>query len=139
VDKTLKDFFKEDQELFLEHGIEIVPTLREGETLSSYFFDVGLDFFDCGQGYYADEASLICYTQEGCFFRVNLKADIESSKQDRGERLYWVEKISSVQCIEIPKPEPIEKKEYTFSAILSEKEKAMVDTYLENLKKKAGR
>jgi hypothetical protein len=136
MSETFKDLSKEDQELFLDHKIEIIPTLLEGETLDSYSRNTGCDFFDCGQGFYTEKATLICYTQDEKFYRVHLSADIGSSKQDRGDRLYWVEDIKEVLYNEIPKPLPIEKKEYTFSAILSKKEKAMVDMYLENLKKK---
>lgn len=63
------------------------------------------DLFDCGQGYYSDEAELILKIG-GKFYLVNVTAKINSSKQEYGDRLYWSEGIESLSYKEIEKPQP---------------------------------
>jgi len=67
---------------------------NEGDIVA-HFKDYGNDFFDCGQGYSQEEAEV--YTKIGNeYFAVNILADIESAKQDVGDRLYWVSDITHV-------------------------------------------
>ena len=93
--------------------IEDSRYLCEESDIVPYFKDCGIDFFDCGQGYSQDEASVIVAIHE-TFYKVIMKASIMSAKQDRGDRLYWVEDITSVTYEEILKPEPKSEEIYTF-------------------------
>lgn len=54
------------------------------------------DYFSCGQGFYEDEVFTFCFVNNS-FFKVKLSAEIISSKQDVGDRLYWVESLKDVQ------------------------------------------
>lgn len=65
------------------------------------------DLFDCGQGYYQEEATLLLKIGDK-FYRATAYADIGSAKQDIGDRLYWIEGIKKVEFEEIPKPMPKE-------------------------------
>lgn len=64
------------------------------------------DFFECGQGYSTDHVQKLVKIGKD-FYNVNIHAEISSAKQDRGDRLYWVEKISNVTYQQIPKPLPL--------------------------------
>jgi len=64
------------------------------------------------------------------FYEVKIIADIQSSKQDRGDRLYWVESIGSVTYKEIDKPLPKEKEIYTYSFELNKDEKNYLEDWL---------
>ena len=77
--------------------------LCEESDIVPYFKDCGIDFFDCGQGYSQDEATVIIAIHD-TYYEVTMKASIMSSKQDRGDRLYWVEDITDVTYTEILKP-----------------------------------
>jgi len=70
---------------YLENESEIV----------AYFKDSGNEFFECGQGYYQDEAEVIAKIGND-YFIVELYAEVVSSKQDVGDRLYWVDEIYKV-------------------------------------------
>lgn len=72
--------------------------------IKDYFKGNGYEWLDCGQGYYQDEADLIVKIDEK-FYDVHISAEIGSSKQDRGDRSYYVERITDVAYKEIPKPE----------------------------------
>lgn len=65
------------------------------EEAREHFEGDGAELFDCGQGYYQDEATANVYI-ENSLYEVKLKADIDSAKQDRGDRLYWVDKVTSI-------------------------------------------
>lgn len=82
--------------------IEDSRFLCEESDIVPYFED-NYDIFDCGQGYYQDEAEAIVYIDE-TFYQVNIKASITSAKQDRGDRLYWVDELDSVVYTKIDTP-----------------------------------
>ncbi len=75
--------------------IEDPRWLSSEDTIESYFKDVGREHLDCGQGYYEDEATVMCKIGDD-YYEVSITAEIGSAKQDWGDRLYWVEKIESV-------------------------------------------
>lgn len=87
--------------------------LCEESDIIPYFKDCGIDFFDCGQGYSQDEATVIIAIHNK-YYEVTMKASITSSKQDRGDRLYWVEDISDITYIEILKPKPKSEEIFVF-------------------------
>lgn len=83
--------------------------LRHPSEIEGYFKDDGHDYFDCGQGYYQDYASLIAHI-DNKFYIVTLEAEIGSERMDRGDRMHFVEEITSVDYQEIDKP--VRKNEY---------------------------
>lgn len=78
--------------------------LQDVSDIEDYFKDNGYDYFDCGQGYYQDDADVIVHIANK-FYLVTMEAEISSQKQDRGDRLYFVEDIVRVEYREIDKPE----------------------------------
>ena len=83
--------------------IEDAENLSEVDDIE-YYFSECYDDFDCGQGYYEDNITHIAYI-DSKYYMVIITANIASAKQDRGDRLYWVEDISHVTFTEIDKPE----------------------------------
>ena len=74
--------------------------LKSAADIRPFFEDDYLDYFDCGQGYSQDEAT--AYVKIGTkHFEVTLRAEVVSQKQDRGDRLYWVESLESVEYCEV--------------------------------------
>jgi len=105
--------------------------LKDETQIEDFFRDVAYDYLDCGQGYYEDEATLLAMVGEK-FYEVKITAEIGSSKQDRGDRLYFVEDIESVTWKEVDKPLPKDKSEYTYTLLLDAEQKVAMDKYLES-------
>ena len=80
--------------------------------LKEYYSDECYDYFDCGQGYYQDKISTYACIDDR-FFKTVLIAEIDSSKQDHGDRLYWVDGLDKVTVTEIEKPLAKERKIFT--------------------------
>lgn len=76
--------------------IEDTKYLTEAEDIEPYFKDVGYDMFDCGQGYFEDFKDVTVKIGSE-LYSVEIKAEILSSKQDKGDRLYFVESIESIR------------------------------------------
>ena len=74
---------------------EDFQSFQNMKNAQEYYEDNGYDFFECGQGEYQNEAVEFCFVQDA-FFKVDIVAEVLSSKQDVGDRLYWVESIESV-------------------------------------------
>ena len=74
--------------------------LNDENKIVHWFKDCGHEYFECGQGYYQEDVE-ICVKIGAEYFKVQIYAEIESSKQDRGDRLYWVEKITEVKYSKI--------------------------------------
>jgi len=90
------------------------------------------DMFECGQGFAQDtEVRIVKIGKE--FYEVTITAEIGSAKQDRGERLYWVESIESVLYKKIEKPlkKKVLTKTYTVS-VNNDKMKLIEDFFKEN-------
>lgn len=100
VDTPTEQYLIDDWGLF-----ESKEWLKHPEQIEEYFKDVGYEYFECGQGFYQDEAEV--YVKIGDkFYNVYITAEIGSAKQDRGDRLYWVENIESVTYDETVKMDP---------------------------------
>ena len=109
-----KDINMLDPKLKEQYNIfEDKKYLKSENDIIPVFSDIGPDYLDCGQGYYTDTTDIIAYVA-GKFYKVTIYAEIMSAKQDRGERLYWVDDIKSVIYAEIPKPEPKSEELFTF-------------------------
>lgn len=95
-----------EQYLIDQYGvIEDENYLKCEDDIKYYVRDMTDELFECGQGYYNDEAEVIMKIGDK-FYHVTVYAEIMSSKQDRGDRLYWVDSIGGVSYREIDKPEP---------------------------------
>jgi len=76
------------------------PYVTSVEDIQDFFNDDAPDYFECGQGYYQDEANVVVKIDDK-FYNVHMIAEIGSEKQDRGDRLYFVESVESVQITEM--------------------------------------
>src|SRR5690625_5962062 len=85
--------------------IEDKRWLKDVSDIEDYFEDIARDYMACGQGYYQDEVDFICNIGDK-FYIVDVCAEIGSAKQDVGDRLYWVDSITSVSYREIEKQKP---------------------------------
>jgi hypothetical protein len=106
--------------------------LKHVDQIEKYFSD-STEYFGCGQGYYEDEVDRIVFI-DNKFYKVTLFAEIGSSKQDRGDRLYWAERIEKVEYEEIEKPKEEIPKQYNFILILTLKQKEALDNFIKELK-----
>lgn len=128
---------KPEEYLIKDYGMIYDATfLKTKDDIREYFEDMGYDLLDCGQGYYENEAGVKVMTQDGKYYDVLIKAEIESAKQDRGDRLYWVGSIKDVFYIEIDKPKEKEKELYTFAWVMTKGQRDIVNDFVKNLLKK---
>ena len=73
----------------------IYKKFKNKEDASDHYKEKAYDELDCGQGYYQDQVSYHCFI-DGEFKEIEIHAEIGSQKQDRGDRLYWVDGIEKV-------------------------------------------
>lgn len=106
VETETEEYLKKDYNVYESHY------LKSPLQIEDHFKEDSHDFFDCGQGYYQDEAEVLVKIGNK-FYNVKLYAEIGSEKQDRGDRLYWVEKIRSVKYSEVDKPLPKSREDRT--------------------------
>ena len=104
---------------YLTHESQIDETFR----------DIGCDYLECGQGFYQDEAEVIAKIGKK-FYKVNIYAEICSAKQDMSDRLYWVERIKSIEYEEIEKPKFKDKVYYSYNIKMSKEDKELLNKYL---------
>lgn len=78
------------------------------ESIGKFVKEYACELFDCGQGYYEESADELMY-YNGQLYNAHVVAEIMSAKQDRGDRLYWVEGIKSIEVEAIEMLEPKEK------------------------------
>jgi len=123
-DKIIEDYLIKDYEVIQDFNY-----LKCEDQIKSYFEDVGTEFFECGQGYYQDLVNKIIKIGK-TFYDVTIEAEINSAKQDRGDRLYWVENISNVKWKEIEKPKPKEKITFSYKFTINEDRKRLLDSWL---------
>jgi len=97
--------------------------------IEEYFKDTGRNYLECGQGYYEDEANLLVKIGSK-FFSVDIIGEVGSSKQDRGDRLYWIENIESVSYKEIDKPIKKPEEWVNFNIKISTDNKNLLEKYL---------
>jgi len=123
---VLEDYLKEQYSVIMDAN-----WLKDVSQIEEYFSEDYHELFECGQGYYQDEAEKIVFI-DNKFYCVKMKAEIYSAKQDRGDRLYWVENLESVTYSEIPKPEEKMKITctYNFSVDLLEEEQEALEGML---------
>ena len=94
------------------------------KSIGDYIKDDAYGLFDCGQGYYQEEAKVLTY-YKGKVYSVLLIADIGSQRMDRGDRLYFVDDIESVTVQEIDTPK--EPAKYNYDVEFNEITQAQFD------------
>ena len=131
--KISEEDSKIEQYLIDEYDvIQNVEYLKCEEQIEEFFMGYqGECCFDCGQGFYQEFAHKIIKIGKK-FYEVTIKAEIYSSKQDRGDRLYWVEGIESVDWHEILKPMPKSKMIVRYEFELSEDRIEELDKFLKS-------
>ena len=77
-----------------------VKRLTEDEIVD-YYKDMGKEYFDCGEGYHEDTSTIYIELDSGKIYEVNMEAECEGNKTDYGERIYFVDKITSVTFKEV--------------------------------------
>ena len=77
-----------------------VKRLTEDEIVD-YYKDCGREYFDCGEGYYQSDATIYIELDSGKIYEVNMEANCEGNKTDYGDRIYFVEEITSVTFKEV--------------------------------------
>jgi len=123
----MEKYLKDEYDVF-----EDEKYLTKEEEIKEYFEDCGSDFMECGQGYAQDEADVICKIGNK-FYKVEIKAELGSSKQEYGDRLYWIDEITSVEYEEIPKPQPKEKFVCKYSLVLTKEQQYTLEEYMKKL------
>jgi len=104
--------------LYTEYGYKQLEHQLSGEgEIVEYFMDMGADFLDCGVGTWT-ESKMIRIFLDGKSYAVTIKGEISSQKQDRGDRLYYVEDIKSVTYVEIATPAPMDRKNYSLDDLV---------------------
>ena len=66
-----------------------------------YYKDMGKEYFDCGEGYYEDATTIYVELDSGKIYEVNMEANCEGNKTDWGDRIYFVDEITSVTFKEV--------------------------------------
>ena len=66
-----------------------------------YYKDCGREYFDCGEGYYEDATTIYVELDSGKIYEVNMEANCEGNKTDWGDRIYFVDEITSVTFKEV--------------------------------------
>ena len=100
---------------------QVVPEFFK-EQMTDKWEDEISDFFvddvdgemseDCGEGYSCGDAANRLFTLDGELFQANFSVEVTSQKQDRGDRMYWVDDVSLVNIT---------------SKVLSPEEKGLVE------------
>lgn len=82
--------------------IELIkkPRLQE-ENIEAYFKDMGNEYFDCGEGYYQEDATIYVQLDSGKIYEVYMEATCEGNKTDWGDRIYFVDEITKVEFKEV--------------------------------------
>ena len=123
----MEDYLIKDYDVYEDENY-----LTEEKQIESFFKDNGYDFFDCGQGYYQEEAKIICKIGNK-FYEVSMNAEIGSEKQDRGDRLYYVDYINNVTYKEIEKPQPKHREQKTYVLNLTSQEQNKIESIFKDL------
>lgn len=122
-----------EQYLIDEYNVISDPKWLKSEEQIQEFFNEYVGLFDCGQGYYEDEKTVIAKIGLR-FFEVHIKAEIGSAKQDVGDRLYWIEDIERITWKEIPKPKIKAKVEKRYSFEFFDNQEQLLNSFLNDNK-----
>lgn len=89
-------------------NIEKINRITEDDIIG-YFKDMGREWFDCGEGYYQEEATLYAQLDSGNIYEIIMEAICEGNKTDYGDRIYFVDEITKVTFKEVSETWLIEK------------------------------
>lgn len=82
--------------------IDLIKVKRLTEDgIVDYYKDCGSEYFDCGEGYYQSDATIYIELDSGKIYEVNMEANCEGNKTDYGDRIYFVDEITSVNFKEV--------------------------------------
>ena len=82
--------------------IDLIKVKRLTEDgIVDYYKDCGKEYFDCGEGYYQSDAIIYIELDSGKIYEVNMEANCEGNKTDYGDRIYFVDEITSVTFKEV--------------------------------------
>ena len=82
--------------------IDLIKVKRLTEDgIVDYYKDCGSEYFDCGEGYHQDDATIYIELDSGKIYEVNMEANCEGNKTDYGDRIYFVDEITSVTFKEV--------------------------------------
>jgi hypothetical protein len=109
VDVPTEPYLKEEYGVY-EDRVYLQSPLQ----IEQYFLDNGADHLKCGQGYAEFDTDVLVKIGDR-FYKVHIEAEIGSAKQDRGDRLYWVENVRHVTYEEVPKPCPKAREDKTYN------------------------
>jgi hypothetical protein len=105
--------------LYSEYGYKhLEHELSNENKIVDYFMDMGADFLECGEGFYTDQDTIRIFL-EGKSYAVTIKGEIGSQKQDRGDRLYFIEDIKSVTYEEVETPAPKSRNSYPLDDLIN--------------------
>ena len=122
----MEQYLKED------YGVLESEYVKDVGDLKDYFEDVAVDLMECGQGYYTDEA-VFMFKIGDKFYEVFVGAAIMSAKQDRGDRLYWIDYVEEVTATEIEKPKPKGRTKYEILVNATDEELAKIQKSLREI------
>lgn len=80
---------------------ELIELNINEEDIVNYFKDNGTEYFDCGVGYYEEDAEVYVKTKDSKIFEVLIKAECVGQSNDYGDKTYFVDRIKSVNYSEI--------------------------------------
>lgn len=129
-----KDFVPTETEEYLKKEYKVYEDeyLKHELQINDFFTEIGREFLKCGQGFAEDEKTIIVKIGNK-FYRVTIHAEICSSKQNVGDRLYWVERIKKIVWAEIEKPQPKERKKYAFTGLLTNSQYREMEEHFKKL------
>lgn len=104
--------------------------LKTKDDIESYFKDIIYDLLECGQGFYQDEGNFFVMIQNGKFYNVNVKVEIGGTKQDRGDKLYFIEGVKDISITEVEQPKEKDRLSVNYTLKLTDEEKKEVDKFL---------
>ena len=82
--------------------IDLIKVKRVTEDgIVDYYKDCGSEYFDCGEGYYQSDATIYIELDSGKIYKVNMEANCVGNKTDYGDRIYFVDEITSVTFKEV--------------------------------------
>jgi len=132
IEEDIKNYVHTETEDYLSKDWDVYEDtvyLKSPLQIESHFKDIGHEYIECGQGFSQDEAEVLCKIGDK-FYNVEITAEVVGAKQDVGDKLYWVESITSVTYKQVDKPLPKTRSGYVYVMTLSDEEKDKLDNYI---------
>ncbi len=136
IEEAIKrDFVETPTEQYLINEYQVFESeyLKHELQLEDYPFTDIDGLFDCGQVYATYEEELLVKIGNR-FYDVTITVEVNSSKQDIGDRLYWVEGIESVTWERTEKPKPKEREYFSITGKYTKDQIEQIDNLLNSFK-----